>query len=94
MIIQDLNLARTIIASQLKSRPNIRSTTIFSCLREKSIFCFIGDYSIIFQTAAVFTNQQQKISPKEIARIFKQSPELKKYGRASSVLVKSLCLDI
>lgn len=94
MIFQDLNLASPIVASLRQARPTIRLATIFLIIRRKNYFCFIGDYPIASEVVRTVCYQNQRNASKEVVQIFRQSAELKKYARVSSVLVKSLCLDI
>lgn len=91
---QDLNDSISYITLHCRSGQRWQPVTLFSYLRRRSQFSFIGDYPIISILVRTAEFCGTVVLATDLINLLRQSAELKKYGRASSVLIKNLCLDI
>lgn len=90
MCTQSLQVAIPYINSTLKSNKHVTITSIFTYLRADYYLSLIGDFPIISFIVSKISDRGISVNVREIVRTFKQSDELKVYGRTNNILVKNL----
>lgn len=90
MLIQNLQIASSYVTSTLKSGKHVTIASIFTYLRKLDNFSFIGDFPIISFIVSKISDRGISVNVQEIVKTFKQSDELKVYGRTNNILVKNL----